>query len=96
MDRSRNEFIRGTAQVRRPGDKATEARLRLFRHVRRRDSGYIGRRMLKMERPDKRKRGRPKRRFTDVVMEDMQVVGATEEDAEDRKRWKQMIRCGDP
>lgn len=31
-----------------------------------------------------------------MVREDMQVVGATEEDAEDRKRWKWMICCGNP
>ena len=61
--------------------------------MQRRDADSIGRRMLKL--PGKRKRERPKRRFMDMVREDMQVVGATEEDAEDRKRWKQMIRCGD-
>ena len=48
-----------------------------------------------MELPGRRKRGRPKRRFMDVVKEDMLVVDVTEEDAEDRERWKQMIRCGD-
>ena len=37
-----------------------------------------------------------KRRSVDVVREDMQVAGVTEEDAEARKRWKRMIRCGDP
>ncbi|KAJ8335039.1 hypothetical protein SKAU_G00406820 [Synaphobranchus kaupii] len=52
-------------------------------------------RMLKMELPGKR-RGRPKRRFMDVAREDMQVLGTTEEDAEERIRWKRMIRCGDP
>ncbi len=31
-----------------------------------------------------------------VVRVDMQMVGATEEDAEDRRRWKHMIICGDP
>lgn len=54
---------------------------------------YIGRRMLKIA--GKGKRGTPKRRFTDVVGADMQVVGVTEKDTEDRKRWKQMIRCGE-
>lgn len=47
MDRIRNEFIRGTAQVRQFGDKAREARLLWFGHVQRRDAGYIGRKMLK-------------------------------------------------
>ena len=87
MDRIRNEYIRGTAQAGRFGDKAREARLRWFGHVQRRDAGYIGRKMLKMELPNKCKRERPKRKFMDTVREDMQVVGMTEEDTEDRKRW---------
>ena len=95
MDKIRNEYIGGTAQVGRFGDKAREARLSWFGHVRRSDAGYIGRRMLEMELPGKRKRGRPKRRFMDVVREDMQVARMSEEDTEARKRWKRMIRCGD-
>ena len=39
---------------------------------------------------------RPKRRFMDVVKEGMKLAGVREEDAEDRVRWGQMIRCGDP
>lgn len=57
MDGIRNEYIRGAAQVGRFGDKAREARLTWLGHVRRRDAGYIGRRMLKMELPGKRKKG---------------------------------------
>ena len=86
-DRIRDEYIRGKGQVGRFGEK---------RRVQRGDIGYIGRKMMKMELPGKRKRGRPKRRFMEMVREDMQVVGTTEGDAEDRKRWKQMLRCGDP
>lgn len=40
--------------------------------------------------------GRLQRRFVDAVKEEMQRVGATEEDAGDRLRWRQMICCGDP
>lgn len=36
--------------------------------------------------PDRRVRGRPKRRFVDVVKEDMMLVGVREEDAGDRVR----------
>ena len=57
---------------------------------------YIGRRMLRMELPGKRKRGRPKRRFMDVVKEDMAEVEVTEEDTVDRRNWRKKIRCGDP
>ncbi|XP_051790978.1 uncharacterized protein LOC127529870 [Erpetoichthys calabaricus] len=96
MDRIKNEDIRGSAQVGRLGDKVREVRLSWFGHVQRRDAGYIGRKMLRIELPGKRKRGRPKRRFMDVVREDMQVMGVTEQNTEDRKIWKKMIRCGDP
>ena len=52
--------------------------------------------MLRMELPGKRKRGRPKRRFMDVVKEDMAEVEVTEEDTVDRRNWRKKIRCGDP
>ncbi|MCI4395558.1 hypothetical protein PGIGA_G00182000 [Pangasianodon gigas] len=96
LDRIRNEYVRGTAHVGRLGDKVREARLRWFGHVQRRESEYVGRRMLGMELPGRRQRGRPKRRYMEVINEDMKLVGASVEDAEDRDRWRVMIRCGDP
>ena len=96
MDKIRNEYIRGTAQVGRFGEKTREARLRWYRHVLRKDDGHIGRRMLRMELPGQRKRGRPKRRFMDVVKEDMAEVEVTEEDTEDRNNWRWKTRCGNP
>ncbi|KAI5109063.1 hypothetical protein C0J45_0460, partial [Silurus meridionalis] len=96
MDKIRNEFIRGTAHVGGFGDKVREARLRWFGHVQRRDMNYIGRRMLRMEPPGRRRRERPRRRFMDVVREDMQVVGVKEADVEERVVCRRMIRCGDP
>ena len=36
----------------------------------RRDQEYLGRSVMEMELPGKRKRGRPKRKFLDVVKED--------------------------
>ena len=96
MDRIRNEYVRGTAHVGQVGDKVREARLGWFGHVLRKDAGYVGRRMLNMEPPGGRRRGRPKRRFMDAVRDDMRVVGVTEDDAGNRARWRHMIRCGDP
>ncbi|KAI5611080.1 stonustoxin subunit alpha-like [Silurus asotus] len=49
--------------------------------------GYISRRMLRMETPGRRKRGRPRRRFMDVVRKYMQVVSVKDADVEDRLRW---------
>ena len=80
LDNIRNEYIRGTAQLGRFGEKIREARLRLYGHVRRKYDWYIGRRMLGMDFPGKRKRGRPKRRFMDVVKEDMAEVEVTDEE----------------
>ncbi|TWW74035.1 hypothetical protein D4764_14G0000360, partial [Takifugu flavidus] len=82
MDRIRNKYIRGTAHVRGFGDKVREARLRWFGHVQRRDTEFIGRTMLRFKLPGRRPRGRPKRRFIDVVKEDRKVIGLSEEDAE--------------
>ena len=96
MDKIRNEYIRGKSQVGWFGEKTREARLRWYGHVLRIDDGYIGRRMLRMELSGKRKRGRPKRRFMDVVKEDMAEVEVTEEDTEDRSNWRWKIGCGDP
>lgn len=45
--------------------------------------------------PGRRPRGGPKRRYMDVVKEDMRLV-SMREDAEDRVRWKQVIQCEDP
>ena len=47
----KNEYIRGTAQEGRVGEKTREARLRWYGHVLRKYDGYIGRRMLRMELP---------------------------------------------
>ena len=49
-----------------------------------------------MELPGKRKQGRPKMRFMDAVREDMAEVEVTEEDTEDRTKWRWKIHCGNP
>ena len=95
-DKIRNKHIRSTVKVERLGMKMREGRLRWYEHVMRRDQEYVGRKMMEMELPGKRKRGRPKRRFLDAVKEDMEEVDAKEMDIEDRKMWRMMICCGLP
>ena len=94
-DKIRNEHIRSTIKVERLGTKMREGRLRWYGHVMRRDQEYVGRKMMEMELPGKRK-GRSKRRFLDVVKKDIMKVGAKEMDVEDRKMWRMMICCGHP
>ena len=92
-DKIRNEYIRSAVKVERLGIKMREGRLRWYGHVMRRDQAYLGRKMMEMELPEKR-RGRPKRRFLNVMKEDMGEVGAKETDVENRKFWRKIICCG--
>ena len=95
-DKSKSEHIRSTIKLERLGMKMRDGRLRWYGHIMRKDQEYVGRKMMEMELPGKRRRGRPKRRFLDVVKEDMGEVGAKETDVEDRKVWRMMICCGHP
>ena len=92
-DKIRNEYIRGAVKVERLGMKTREGRLRWYGHVMR-DQEYVGRKMMEMELPGKRKRGRPKRRCLDVVKEDMKEVDAKETDVKDSTVWRMMICYG--
>ena len=70
-DKIKNEFIRGTVKVEQLGIKIRQGRVRWYGHVMRRDQKYVERRVMEMELLGKRKRGRPKRRFLDVMKEDI-------------------------
>ena len=94
-DKIRNEYIRSTVKVKQLGMKMREGRLRWYGHVMRKDQEYV-RKMMEMQLSGKRRRDRPKRRFLDVVKEDMKEVGAKEVDVEDRKVWTMMICCDHP
>lgn len=79
--------------VARSEGKPGEARLRCFGLVQRRCTEYTTRRL---ELPGRRRPSvKPKRRFIDVVKEDMKLVSVREEDAEYRVRWRHLIGCGD-
>ena len=65
-DKIRNDHIRSTVKVKR-----LQMKMRWYRHVMRRDQEYEGRKTMEIDLAGKRRRGRPKRRFLDVVKEDM-------------------------
>ena len=94
-DKIRNEYIRGTVKVEWLGMKMREGRLRLYGIVMRRDQEYVGRNVMEMELLGKRKRGRPKRRFLDVVKKDMGEVGVRKKEIENRMHhtlWQPLIK----
>ena len=95
-DKIRNEYVRGTAKIAKLGEKLRNVRLRWYGHVKRREKDYVGKRMMEMAVPGRRKRGRPRRRWMDLVREDMERVGAREGDEVDRVKWRLLSRCGDP
>ena len=96
MDRIRNERIRGTTKVRKISKKVQESRLKWYGHVSRREDEYVGKRVMGMEVPGKRRRGRPKRRWLDSIRNDLSESGLSEEDAQDRPRWRRLTRHIDP
>ena len=88
--------MRGSAKIAKLGDKLRNARLRWYGHVKRREEGYVGKRIIEMAVPGRRKREKPRRRGKDVAREDMEMVGAKEGDEVDRDKLKILSRCGDP
>ena len=81
-DKIRNEYVRETAKIAKLVDKLWNARLRWYGHVRKRED-YVGKRMMEMVMPGRRKRGRPRRRWMDLVRQDMERVGSREGDKVD-------------
>ena len=70
LDKIRNERIRGTVHIEKISEKVREARLRWFGHVMRREN-YLGKKLLEFEISGRRRRGRPARKYLDVVKEGM-------------------------
>ena len=89
-DKIRNKYVRGTAKIAKLGDKLRNAKLRWYEHVKRRED-HVRKKMMEMAVPSRRKRGRPRRRWVDLVREDMERVGAREGMSE----MEILSRCGD-
>ena len=94
--RIRNERIRGTTKVGEISKKVQESRLKWYGHVSRSEDEYVGKRVMGMEVPGKRRRGRPKRRWLDSIRNDLSERGLSDEDAQDRPRCRRLTRHIDP
>ena len=71
LARIRNERIRGTTKVGETTNKVQESSLKWYGHVLRREDVYVGKRVMAMELPGKRRRGRPKQRGLDNIKNDL-------------------------
>ena len=62
----------------------------------RRPETCVGWRVMHMDPPGARGRGRPKKRWKDVVGEDMKEKGVEAGYVNDRRWWRELIRNSDP
>ena len=67
LDIIRNKRMRGTTKVGEISKKVQESMLKWYGHVLRREKEYVGKRVMVMEVPGKRRRGGPKRRWLDNI-----------------------------
>ena len=65
--------------------------LRWFGHVKGRDENSILRRAMELEVEDRRPVGRPKKTWNKVVEENTRKLNSTDDMAEDRRQWRQLI-----
>ena len=77
LDRIRNERIRGTTKVKSHG------------HVLRREYECVGNRVVVMEVPEKRRKGKPKRMWLDTITNDL-----TERENSQRRKHKTGLNGG--
>ena len=90
-DHVKNENIKERLKVESIAERCRKARLRWFGHIKRRDQDYVGRKTLEMVPPGRRKRGRPKQRWTDCVNRDMGAIGTTKDEVQDRTGWRRIV-----
>ena len=83
--------VRKRYRVENQEHRLRKTRLRWFGHVKRRDENSILRRAMKLEVEGRRPVGRPKKTWSKIVEEDMRKLNITENRAEDRKQWGQLI-----
>ena len=92
----RNEHTRWTTRMVQASEKITEKRLKWYGHVRRMKEEQIVRRMLDVDIPGKRRRGRPTLRWKDACKRDMTQAGLKEDNTTNRAEWRKNSYTGDP
>ncbi|XP_068240226.1 uncharacterized protein [Palaemon carinicauda] len=95
-DRIRNDYIKGSTKVVEISKKVQEGWLRCYGHLMMRDEDHVGRHNMEIEVQERRRRGRPRKRWRDCVRGDLQEKWNDEAEAQNRKRWKRLISNGDP
>ena len=69
-----------------------QKRLQWFGHVVSRDEEVEIKKVFELKIEGRRKRGRPVKRWIDVVEEDMKKRGVVQQDAGDREGWRRAVK----
>ena len=96
LDRNRNEIIRRTTKVGEMSKKVQESRLKWYWDVLRREEECVGKRLMVMEVPGKRRRGRPNRRRLDNIKNDLSERELSRRGAQYRVQCRRLKRNIDP
>ena len=95
--RTSNEEVRRGFGVGNLEHNFKKMRLRWFGHVKCRDENSILRGVMELEVEGRKSVGKPKTTWSKVVKEDMRrKLNITEDMAEGRKQWRQLILCPAP
>ncbi len=95
LDRNMNKIIRRTTRVREISKQVQESRLKWYGHVLRREDEYVGKRVIVMEVPGKE--GEEDRSGGGWITSGTTCRrGLSGEDAQDRAKWRCLIRHIDP
>jgi|SRR6218665_1502843 len=95
-DKKRNEVIRKTLGVTCITDKIRESRLRWYGRFLRREDENSMKRIMKAEVNGPHSRGRQKKRWGDIIQQDMKSLRLKTEHTADQKKWRGRIRVADP
>jgi len=95
LDRIWNEVIRSKMKATEVSKKIQERRLQWFGHVERRDELYVGKKIDRIVVMGKRGRGRPKKKWSNCVNEDLKEKNLTGREVHNRSIWKQLSRNTD-
>ena len=86
-----NEEVRRRCRVENLEQRLMKMRLRWISHVKRRNENSILRRAMELEVEGRKPVGRPKKTWSKVEEEEMRKLNITEDMAEDRNQWRQLI-----
>ena len=76
--------------------KVKESSLKWYGHILRTEEEYMDKRVMVIDVPEKRLRGRSKRRWLDDIKNDLTERELSGEDAQDRVQRRYIIRIIDP